>query len=491
MRCLRRCCWLALLSHATAQELYARLNLTRSASAKDIKKAYYRAALQTHPDKVDEVEKEAATARFKAISEAYEVLGDDNLRRVYDASGSVPDGKARNARQRGSGDDGFGYEQQQQQQRRRQQQHYRRAPRRSYEQFEVNLAQQRMVRLHSLDQLRDALRPGSSGARYGLIGFVGKSSSQGAPLPLSHSPHRRLAPRRTCRRDGLPSRRAPPPRAAPLPVPVCRLVQPSARRRLLVGGGVLRTSMVGEDPRGREIARESRWEDVLQTFIVGGSDGGVARALGVETDGPAVAWVRIRRGDGEEGSGEGYPSAAELDVERFESDDGFVSWAYHKLAVEFEIVNEDHRPLRCWWINGRSASKMGEVLPGESWRRVPPLAREAPALLLLHTRSPVGAGTAPSSPTSGSAGQTRPQATSWARARRWRTSRSTTSKRSGRAPRRSGWWSSQSASTRTAAASRCAAWQGRGERCSALTVDRQLRLVGAQRAVQPQPRLHG
>ena len=143
---------------------------------------------------------------------------------------------------------------------------------------------------------------------------------------------------------------------------------------------MLRTSVVGEDPRGREIARESRWEDVLQTFIVGGSDGGVARALGVETDGPAVAWVRIRRGDGEEGSGEGYPSAAELDVERFESDDGFVSWAYHKLAVEFEIVNEDHRPLRCWWINGRSASKMGEVLPGESWRRVPPLAREAPAL---------------------------------------------------------------------------------------------------------------
>jgi len=142
--------------------------------------------------------------------------------------------------------------------------------------------------------------------------------------------------------------------------------------------------MVGEDPRGREIARESRWEDVLQTFIVGGSDGGVARALGVETDGPAVAWVRIRRGDGEEGSGEGYPSAAELDVERFESDDGFVSWAYHKLAVEFEIVNEDHRPLRCWWINGRSASKMGEVLPGESWRRVPPLAREAPALSFPH-----------------------------------------------------------------------------------------------------------
>jgi len=111
---------------------------------------------------------------------------------------------------------------------------------------------------------------------------------------------------------------------------------------------------------------------VLQTFIVGGSDGGVARALlGVETDGPAVAWVRIRRGDGEEGSGEGYPSAAELEVKRFESDDGFVNWVYHKLAVEFEIVNEDHRPLRCWWINGRSARKMGEVLPGESWRRVP------------------------------------------------------------------------------------------------------------------------
>ena len=36
MRCLRRCCWLALLSHATAQELYARAkptDVTSDASA--------------------------------------------------------------------------------------------------------------------------------------------------------------------------------------------------------------------------------------------------------------------------------------------------------------------------------------------------------------------------------------------------------------------------------------------------------------------------
>ena len=43
--------WL-LTAFATAQDLYALLNTTSSASAKDIRKAYHRAALTTHPDKV-------------------------------------------------------------------------------------------------------------------------------------------------------------------------------------------------------------------------------------------------------------------------------------------------------------------------------------------------------------------------------------------------------------------------------------------------------
>jgi len=58
--------WL-LAAVATAQDLYALLNTTRSASAKDIRKAYHRAALTTHPDKVEGAEKEVR-ASYPSIS---------------------------------------------------------------------------------------------------------------------------------------------------------------------------------------------------------------------------------------------------------------------------------------------------------------------------------------------------------------------------------------------------------------------------------------
>ena len=66
---------------------YKVLGLPRTASEKEIKKAYHKIALQFHPDKATGMTKEEATTKFAEISEAYEVLSDKNKRIIYDQYG--------------------------------------------------------------------------------------------------------------------------------------------------------------------------------------------------------------------------------------------------------------------------------------------------------------------------------------------------------------------------------------------------------------------
>ncbi|CAG8509318.1 6680_t:CDS:2 [Ambispora leptoticha] len=65
---------------------YEVLGISPDASVEDVRKAYRRQALAWHPDKnVDR--REEAEAKFKLISEAYEVLSDNEKRRIYDLYG--------------------------------------------------------------------------------------------------------------------------------------------------------------------------------------------------------------------------------------------------------------------------------------------------------------------------------------------------------------------------------------------------------------------
>jgi molecular chaperone DnaJ len=70
-----------------ADDFYRELGVDRTASDADIKKAYRKLARQFHPD-VNPGNREAE-ARFKKISEAYEVLSDPKKRKNYDRFGTA------------------------------------------------------------------------------------------------------------------------------------------------------------------------------------------------------------------------------------------------------------------------------------------------------------------------------------------------------------------------------------------------------------------
>nr|XP_053652856.1 protein tumorous imaginal discs, mitochondrial-like isoform X1 [Cherax quadricarinatus] len=67
------------------RDYYEVLGIPRNASSKEIKKAYYQLAKKYHPD----VNKDDPTSqkKFTEVSEAYEVLGDEEKRRQYDTMG--------------------------------------------------------------------------------------------------------------------------------------------------------------------------------------------------------------------------------------------------------------------------------------------------------------------------------------------------------------------------------------------------------------------
>jgi curved DNA-binding protein len=67
------------------RDYYQTLGVDKSASQDDIKKAFRKLAVKYHPDK-NKGNKEAE-AKFKEISEAYEVLGDPEKRKKYDQVG--------------------------------------------------------------------------------------------------------------------------------------------------------------------------------------------------------------------------------------------------------------------------------------------------------------------------------------------------------------------------------------------------------------------
>ena len=93
-------------------DLYAVLGVPRGATAAELKAAYRRGVLESHPDRhrlSPPAERARAEARFRALTEAYETLTNARARSSYDRAG--PGGAAAGFRPRASTARApFGYE---------------------------------------------------------------------------------------------------------------------------------------------------------------------------------------------------------------------------------------------------------------------------------------------------------------------------------------------------------------------------------------------
>ena len=87
------------------KDYYKALGVAKDASANDIKKAYRKLARELHPDK--NPGNTAAEARFKEVSEAYDVLSDEAKRKEYDEARSLFAGGAFRGGFPGTGAGGF------------------------------------------------------------------------------------------------------------------------------------------------------------------------------------------------------------------------------------------------------------------------------------------------------------------------------------------------------------------------------------------------
>src|SRR6266550_4573826 len=77
---------------ATQTDYYVLLGVSRQATDEQIRSAYRKLARQYHPDVNSASD---AAERFKAVTEAYEVLTDPERRQRYDMFGSATGGVAR------------------------------------------------------------------------------------------------------------------------------------------------------------------------------------------------------------------------------------------------------------------------------------------------------------------------------------------------------------------------------------------------------------
>ena len=74
------------------KDYYKTLDVPKTASKDELKKAFYKIAHENHPDK--NKNNPAATQKFKEASEAYAILSDEAKRKQYDAFGSAGPGGA-------------------------------------------------------------------------------------------------------------------------------------------------------------------------------------------------------------------------------------------------------------------------------------------------------------------------------------------------------------------------------------------------------------
>lgn len=139
------------------QDLYKILGVPRSADTKEIKRAYRRKALDTHPDKIKDkdISQEDAAEAFRRVVHAFEILSDDASRRLYDRTGRAGSAEQTHSQQqqqqrRGGGAGGWTFT-------------WNSGRRYTYkkpklkDRFDVKEAQSRLLHIVSLEQLETVI----------------------------------------------------------------------------------------------------------------------------------------------------------------------------------------------------------------------------------------------------------------------------------------------------------------------------------------------
>lgn len=133
-----------LLAATDAQQetnLYQILGVSRQATAQEIKKAYRRKALDTHPDKNTHLPAEEAAENFRQVARAFEILSDASSRKYYDRTGRTTEGNSRQQHSHQQGSWTFTW-------------NYARPPQKLKDRFDVQKAQSRVLHVVSLEQLQ-------------------------------------------------------------------------------------------------------------------------------------------------------------------------------------------------------------------------------------------------------------------------------------------------------------------------------------------------
>lgn len=140
---------------AKEEDLYKLLGVKKTATTKEIKSAYRKKALNTHPDKRKDISAEQAAEEFHKVVHAFEILSDEHSRKHYDRTGRADQQQAGGFGGGGSGFQGWsygGFHFQWSSGGRRQ---YR--PRKLKDNFKVQEAMSRVMNIVSLTQLETVM----------------------------------------------------------------------------------------------------------------------------------------------------------------------------------------------------------------------------------------------------------------------------------------------------------------------------------------------
>ena len=293
------------LVNATEEDLYKILGVSRKATTKEIKQAYRRKALDTHPDKNKNVPPEQAAEAFHRVVHAFEVLSDDQSRRQYDRGGHNWSSSQQHQRR------------QQQQQRyqsqfRNFQWNFHRRAQRLKDKFEVKEAQSRVMHIVSLDQLRTVMLDDNDRLERNLL--------------------------------------------------MC-FVTPQAIETLVDD------EMVFPYPFAAMSSQGIWWEDLLQTVKVRyHRRNDLTDYFGIPQGSELTQPIFLFGKRGQQLSSSSSSSSTYDGLARFQTTNrqALESWVWKQLAVAVTFVNRHDYPVEVYWIHQTTAKRTSLLQPGEA-----------------------------------------------------------------------------------------------------------------------------